>query len=191
MPIQAGELVDRVLQRIRDEHAAGTSRDLVRLVLTHAQRLLNAKLGLVMSSLPLATIAYQCVYPIASVAPDALRVIGVRSGARDLTEVKWQEFWYLKRNWLRVARLQHESFALLGRNMLIIYPARPEPGIVTLQVARLTNALTSDLTDVELPEEFLPLLTDVVGAVALVRQRSFLTLDDVAQSIKSRLAATA
>ncbi len=188
MTVAAGVLVDQVLQRVRDEHATGTSRPLVRDLLTHCQRLINAKLGLVIESIEYETVAKQCVYPLASVVPRALRIVGVQQGNRDLVEVKWQEFWYLHRAWLRDTGQRLENFALVGRDMLILYPAQPEPRTVTLRCAVTTAPLTSDDTPVEAPIEFHPLLVDLATVVGLVRQRTYLTLPELTESIKSRLA---
>ena len=189
MATQAGELVDLVLQRIRDEHGVGTPRSLVRLFMTHCQRMINAKLGLVIRDVAFATNAYQGVYPIAEIAPSALRIVGVQQGPRDLTEVQWQEFAYEKRDWLRTVAMRYESFALLGRNMLVLYPALPEAAEVTLRVAVLTATLESDLEEIQLPDEFHALLVDLTSAIAMVRSRTFLSVKPLADAIAKRLAA--
>lgn len=184
-----GPLVDLVLQRIRDEHGVGTPRPLVREFMTHAQRCINAKLGLVIRDVAFATSAYQGVYPIAELAPQALRIVGVQQGPRDLTEVQWQEFAYEKRSWLRTVSSRYESFALIGRNMLVLYPVLAEASTVSLRVAVLTAALESDATPIEVPDEFHPMLVDLTAAVALVRARTFLTIKPLADSIGKRSAA--
>jgi hypothetical protein len=189
MAVEAGTLVDRVLQRIRDERATGTARTLVRAVMTHAQRLVNGKLGLVIRDLAFPTVAYQGVYPLATLAPTALRVLGVQQGPRDLTEVPWQEFAYERRTWLRDARSRYESYALIGRNMLVLYPTLAEPGSVSLRVAVLTIDLASDASEIELPDEYHPLLVDLTSAVLLVRQRTFLSVGTLADAIAKRTAA--
>lgn len=189
MPTQAGELVDRVLQRVRDEHATGNSREFVRRVLTHCQRLLNAKLGLVIASVEFPTVAYQQVYPIASLAASALRVVGVQQANRDLVEVKWQEFGYVRRQWPRDVGSRLENFALIGRDLLVLYPSQTANASVTLRCAALTADLAADLTDVQVPDEFHPLLTDLASAVVLTKMRTYLTLDELSKSIEGRLGA--
>lgn len=187
MATQAGELVDRVLQRVRDTHAAGTPRDMVRRFLTHVQWLVNAKLGLVIADAPFPTVARQGIYPLHELAPTCLRVVGVQEDGRDLTEVKWQEFAYLHRGWLRDQSWRYESFALIGRDLLVLYPARREDSEVVLRVAKRTASLTSDLTDIEVPGKYDPLLVDLATAVVLVRMRTFLSLEELGAAIKERL----
>ena len=64
MAVVTGQLVDTVLQRVRDPGGLAHSRVLVRLILTHLQRILNAKFGVVLESRTLATVPRQQVYPI-------------------------------------------------------------------------------------------------------------------------------
>ena len=188
MATQAGELVDRVLQLVRDEHGAGTPRAMVRRFMTHAQWLANAKLGLVIADAPFPTVARQSIYPLHELAPSCLRVVGVQEDGRDLTEVKWQEFAYLHRGWLRDQSWRYESFALVGRDLLVLYPARREDSLVTLRVAKRCAPLTSDQTDIELPEKYNPLLIDLTTALVLVRMRTFLPLQELGSAIKERLS---
>ncbi len=187
MPTQAGELVDRVLNRVRDASATGPKRDAIRGLLTHGQRLVNAKYGLVIEDVAIATPPRQVAFPIAGLTPSALRIVGVQYEGRDLTEVEWRSFWYLHRTWLRDVSMRPESFALCGRDLLFVYPGAPEPRTLTLRTALRTATLDSDLTDVEIPKEFHALLVDIVCAVVLVRGRTYGTLKDLQESIATRL----
>lgn len=187
MPVPCGVLVDRVLQRVRDEHAAGNPRPFVREVLTGTQRLLNAKMGLVIGDIAFPTVAYQQVYPIVRIAEAAMRIVGVLQDGRDLSEVQWREFWWRRGPWLRDVGERLESFALIGRDMLVLYPAQRLNGEVTLRAAVRTTTLESDQTLIQIPEDFHPLLVDLTSAVLLLKMRTYATLDDLNKSIQARL----
>lgn len=186
---QAGELVDRVLNRVRDPHAAANSRVFVREVLAHCQRLLNAKLGLVVSEITFDTVAAQVVYPIASLAETALRIVGVREDGRDLVEVKWREFWFLQRNWLRRVGTSFQSYSLVGRDLLVLYPAQAEAAQVTLVAAVLTDPLLSDDVAIQLPDDYHPLLLDLATVVVSLKGRAYQPLKALAASVQERLRA--
>ena len=189
MPTQAGELVDRVLNRVRDPHAAANSRAFVRTVLTHVQRLVNAKLGLEVVEIAFATVAYQQVYPIVTVADEALRIVGVREEGRDLVEVKWREFWFLQRNWLRHTAAAFQNYSLVGRDLLVIYPAKPEASEVTLVAAALTTDFQSDDAAIQLPDDYIPLLIDLATVVVSLKGRAYQPLKALAASISERIKA--
>ncbi len=188
MATVAGQLVDTALQRVRDPGGLAHSRALVRLVLTHLQRILNAKFGVVVESRTLTTVPRQQVYPIAALTAETLRVISVREGVRDLIRVAWPELWYQDRNWPFRVEDRHESFSVIGRDLLVIYPAKPAASTVTLICATLTATLTDDTVVIELQEELHPLLLSLAEAILLTRQRVYGPLKALTEVISSQVA---
>lgn len=185
----AGNLVDLVLVRARDSGATVTSRAEVRTVGTAVQRLLNAKFGLVISDVSFPTLAYQCVYPIAALAATALRVVEVADGNRNLQEVEWKSFWWVSRGWPRKTAAAHSCYALVGRDMIVIWPAKVIPASVTLRTAVVTSDLVTDDVAIQLPTDYEPLLTDLTLAVVLTKMRMYAPMESLTESIKARMAA--
>jgi len=140
MPYVAGQLVDQLLARVRDTHALGTSRVTCRLLLTHLQRIVNARDGYVVDTLSFPTVPYQQIYKVSdpAQAPAALRMLGVQEGARDLKKVLWKEFWYFDRAWGRAIGPQFELWSMIGRDLLVLWPSKPAADTVTLVYAKLT-----------------------------------------------------
>ena len=188
MAVVTGQLVDTVLQRVRDPGGLAHPRTLVRLVLTHLQRALNTKFGVVLESRSLATVPRQQVYPIAALTAETLRIVAVREGTRDLIQVAWPELWYQDRNWPFRLADHHESFSVIGRDLLVIYPAKPAASTVTLICATLTATLTDDTVVIELQEELHPLLLSLTEAVLLTRQRVYGPLKALTEVITAQVA---
>lgn len=183
----AGTVVDHVLMRARDAHATAQTRAEVLAVLTACQRLLNAKYGLVVVSIPFATTPYRCVYPIADLlAPGALRVVGVWDGVRDLDESDRSQLWWLGGSWLRRIGPAPVLYAMLGRDMLVLWPAQTEAREVTVRAAVRTATLFED-TALEIPDDYVPLLTDLTLAVTIAQMRMFSAATPLMESIKARM----
>jgi len=192
MPYVAGQLVDQLLARVRDTHALGTSRVTCRLLLTHLQRIVNARDGYVVDTLSFPTVPYQQIYKVSdpAQAPAALRMLGVQEGARDLKKVLWKEFWYFDRAWGRAIGPQFELWSMIGRDLLVLWPSKPAADTVTLVYAKLTADLSDDTVAIELPDDTVPLLVDLAEALICLKQRVYSPLTALAASLQGRLVAS-
>lgn len=191
MPYVTGQLVDQLLHRVRDPDALGTSRATCRLLLTHLQRILNCKLGFVLDTVTLATVPYQQIYKVSdpAQASAAMRLIGVREGTRDLKRVKWEEFFYFQRKWSRAIGNRFDLWSMIGRDLLVVWPAKEAADSVTLVYAKLTNTLTDDSVAIELPDDTVPLLLDMGEALLCLKKRTYEPLTKLSESLKKRLSA--
>ena len=192
MPYVTGELVDQVLHRVRDPQALGTSRATVRLLLTHIQRIVNCHTAYVQEELGFATSPYQQIYRVSdpALAPNALRMVGVQSGVRNLVKVKWPEFWYMDRNWSRAIGSEFQLWSMIGRDLLVIWPAKTTASLVTLVYARLTDDLVDDTVAIEMADDTVPLMIDLVEALICYKQRVYGPIQKLAESIGARLKAS-
>lgn len=192
MPYVAGELVDRLLARVRDPDALGTSRATCRLLLTHLQRIVNCRLGYVVGTLTLATVPYQQIYRVSDPvqAPLAMRMLGVQEGSRNLKKIKWPEFWYMDRAWSRAIGSAFQLWSMIGRDLLVLWPSKPGADSVTLVYAKLTNELTDDTIAIELPDETVPLVLDLAEALICYKQRVYGPITKLAETIPKRLQAS-
>jgi len=189
MPYVTGQLVDQLLHRVRDPDALGTSRDFCRLILTHVQRILNCKLGYVVETVALATVPNQQIYKVSdpAQATRAMRLVGVQEGTRDLKKVKWEEFFYLERKWSRAIGNRFDLWSMIGRDLLVIWPAKTTADSVNLVYARLTDVLTDDTVAIELPDDAVPLLLDVSEAMVCLKKRTYQPLTKLVETIQKRL----
>lgn len=187
--VLTGSLVDGILLRMRDPGGDAHPRSLVRSLLTAWQRLLNGKFAWSLETLTLSTEAWRQVYPIAALLENAVRVVAVREGTRDLIPVTWTEFWYVRRTWLRDVGPRYDEFALVGRDVLVLYPAQREATSVSVVVARLTADLTDDTVAVEIPDDYVPLLMNLVELTLLLRTRIYDPMKVLTEAIKMQMAA--
>gem|GEM_PF-6480198 len=174
------ELRNKFMVRLR---GPAHTPELIRTILAHAQCLVNARLGHVLVTETLTTRPRQQVYSTALLT-DSLRVVGVRESNRDLAPALWRSLGFAHRHWFRRTGSRFEVFSRLGRNLLILHPAKPEQSSVSVASIKLTGAL-GDTDQVELSDEDLPPVLDLAEAVLLLRERRFESLKEVL----TRLAA--
>ena len=175
MPDVAKTLTDQVLRRVRDVHGLAHSRALVRTLLSHSQRLLNSLLGIVTTSTSFTTYAHQQFYQISGLltSADAItKVMAVKDGSRDLTHlVNIRQLNHLDMRWVRALGPRFDAWTQLGRDMLIIYPAKTLNSTVTIVGAKLTTELTGEDTALELPNEYHDHIISLTEIMLLAKQR--------------------
>lgn len=175
MPDVAKTLTDQLLRRVRDVHGLAHSRDLARLTLSHCQRLINSLLGIVTTSTTFATYAHQQFYQISGLltGTDAIvKVMAVREGARDLAPLEnIRQLAHLNTRWVRELGPRFDAWTHLGRDMLIIYPAKQANSSVTIIGAKLTTELTGEATELELPNEYHDHVISLAEVMLLAKQR--------------------
>ena len=175
MPDVAKTLTDQVLRRVRDVHGLAHSRELVRTLLSHSQRLLNSLLGIVTTSTTFTTYAHQQFYQLSGLltGTDAItKVMAVKDGPRDLMHLtNIRQLNHLDTRWVRALGPRFDAWTQLGRDMLIIYPAKPLNATVTIVGAKLTTALTGEDTALELPNEYHDHIVSLTEIMLLAKQR--------------------
>lgn len=183
----AGEVVDTVLERVRDPNAVITSRDFVRDRISDAQRLLNARFGWVLDIATLTTEPERCFYPIAALLPAATQVRFVRDGQRDLVYVPWKTFWFMGRGWPRRLATQSEVYSTIGRDTVVVWPATRTSVALEVRAAKLTTQLVNDASEFEVRDEMVPMISDLATALVLLKARDYAPIDEVMNSLKGRL----
>lgn len=183
----AGEAVDIVLSRVRDPNGVITSRDFVRSRLADAQRLLNARFGWVLDTTTLTTEPERIFYPINALLPASAQVRFVRQNERDLVRVPWETFWYMRRGWPRTLGPRYEIYSVIGRDVLVVWPANRISTALTVRSAKLTDDFASDFSEFEVHDEMVPMITDLATALTLLKVRDFAPMDEVMSSLKGRL----
>ncbi len=180
-------LIDTVLRRVRDTQAAATSRSLVLSLLSEVQRIVNAHTGDVISSASLTTVAFKQIYKLSDDVPNAVKVRGVRDGSRDLELSRWEELARGDVQWFRRVGGQFEIFSTIGRDILVVHPARDAASSVTVDYVKLTTALTLETDTTEIDDDNIPLLLDIIESLLLLRVRNLVEARLGLQRISLRL----
>lgn len=175
MPATAKELTDEVLRRVRDVHGLAHSRAFARTLLSKSQQLVNTLLALVTTSTTFTTQPHQQLYSISGslTGTDAIsRVLAVREGGRDLSQLQdYRQLSHLNLRWLRAVGTRFEAWTHIGRDLLVIYPAKIQTSSVEVVGSKLTTELTGEATELELPNEYHDHLVTLTEIMLLAKQR--------------------
>lgn len=169
----AGTLIDAVLQRVRDPQGSAHSRVLVRSLISQAQRFVNARIRSVLETATLTTDPRRLFYPIAVSFPGAIRIETVRSEGRDLTKCDWQTLQWVDPGWFRSIGNRFETWSVIGRDLLVVYPAKATTSSVDVVYTKLTTELSTESTATEISDDDLPGVLDLVEAILSLKQRTF------------------
>jgi hypothetical protein len=184
---QAGVLVDQVLQRVRSPEGITAPRSFVLKMLSASQNLVNAKLNLVLDTATLTTEPERVFYPIRALLPQAQKPLFVQEGPRDLVYAPWRSFWYMKRGWPRQLGERYELWSLIGRDVLVVWPARRVATPLVVTSTRLTVALANERDLMELPDDTLPMVVDLAEVLTLLRMRNLAPASEALESLIGRM----
>lgn len=183
----AGSLVSALLRRIRDPQGIANTRVFARSILSDSQRLINAGRNRVLETTALTTNPLQMFYPLTASLPNAVRVRGVREGDRDLEEMTLRQLSQLSSRWFRHIGDRFEAFCRVGRDLLIIYPAKSISSSVDVVYTKLTDNLVNDDEATDMPDEDLPDVMDLAEAILLIKGRELESVAPLVERITKRL----
>ena len=183
----AGTLVDTLLRRVRDPSGLAHSRDFARSILSAAQRMVNAHTRSVLETVSFTTTPRQIIYPILPNFPDAVRIEAVREDGRDLHRVDWRSLVWVDGPWFRRVDSQFRTFSIIGRDLLVIYPAQEQAVTVDVVYTKLTADLVDNDTATELSDDDLPAVVDLAESLLLLRQRDLERGNDAMKRLAVRV----
>lgn len=169
MSTTAGTLVTNISIRVRDPNNTGTSRAIVLDLLSRCQNYANAAFDSVLNTVALPT--NQAVYPFASIAPDIIRIKAVRHGQRDLSKIDFNKLRNINPMWYGTTGPRFETYALFGRQTLILHPNMPTADSVNVVYTQQLPVLANDAAVMSLPDDQLPFLERLVEAILLLKAR--------------------
>lgn len=147
-------------------------------VLSRVQRTLNARLRRVLSTGLLTTTANTLIYTIREHFQDAIDIISIVDNERTLHKIPdWKELVSYDLEWLERTGPRFESFAQIGRDLLVIYPTLVPAGeglTVNVTYSKLTDELTNEADFFELYDEDISLVILMAELVCLIHQRLFI-----------------
>src|SRR6266705_4676559 len=184
-----GPLVDILLRRVRDPHALGTTRTLARLVLSHSQRIINAKAKYVLVTETLTTFEACLIYPINSLLPNSTRIVTVRDDGHDLNyEPSWRNLANYRSDWFRQVKPQHLIYSMIGRDLLVLYPAKDYDSVVEVVSAKLLANFADDSTATEIPDSDENFLLDIAELILTIKNRNLPVAESMLKSIQGKMA---
>ena len=185
-----GPLVTELLKRIRDPEGLGTTRTFARKILGYAQQLVNGAVSSRIEVREVATEPRRLIYKLTDLAPNAIKVLKVTDGERDVTKLSsWKQLAHIDRQWSRRLSTRFQAFAMIGNDLIVIYPAKPEASTVRLRYSVATDLFTQDADVLCIQDEYVPLLLDVAEAILLLRKRNYVQLEEVSARIATGLKA--
>lgn len=168
----AATMTDTLLRRVRDPQGLAHTRDFARTCLSHSQRIINTALGVVVETLTFATTPTQMVYPVSSYFPNAARVIAVMENGRDLAKLaNHVQLAHIDMSWFRAIGTRFEAWCPVGRDMIVIYPAKSTDSSVQVKYAKLTTALTGEADASEIPDLYDDYVLSLAECFLLAKQR--------------------
>lgn len=174
MTVLASTMTDVLLRRVRDPLGIAHGRDFARTCLSEAQIVLNAAIGVVVSNTTLVTTPGQMVFSVSGFLPLAARVIAVREHGRDLAKLSSHvDLAHLNLLWFRDTGSRFEAWCPVGRDLLVIYPAKQSTSSVEVRYAVVTAPLAGEADALELPEEYTDYVLSLAECFLLLKQRDF------------------
>lgn len=168
--VTAGELVDALLKRVRDVEGLATTRDQARLLLSHAERAVNAATGLIVETATVTLDARRTVYQLSRFRNRAVRLTTVRVNGEDLRQTTFASLGQANRRWVRQIGTPR-IWAMLGRELLAIVPAPPTAAACELNYVLSIPPMATDGSLLTLPVDRVPLVLNIAEAWCSLRHR--------------------
>jgi len=173
-----GPTVEILMKRIREEGGIALDPDEATKILSRCQRIVNAGTKRVVASGTLTTYKQQLVYAYRDQLPDAIDIISIKDGDRTLQRFDaLHELDAYDKSWFRRTGSQFDFWLQLGRDLLIIYPAKTVNDSVTVTYTKLTTEYTDFEIDydsaLDLPDEDVDIALGLAEVILLLRSRTF------------------
>lgn len=191
MPPYRG-FIDTVLQRLRDPQGTTHARSHVLTTMVHAERVVNAALGLVLRTTTLSTQASRIFYSVTAELPTSMKIRGVRDVERNLDFLpSWMDLWFTHREWHRTQSGMLRAYGLAGRDVLVLWPSRDRDGTVDVVHSLMIPLPATEDEAVTLPDHAMPCVMDLTELLLAVKGRNYPPVDPAMDSIKKRIQALA
>lgn len=186
-----GPFISTIGQRVFDPGFTGTSRATVRDLLSRSSQVINAAFDSTLAMAPLTVPPNLQVFNFERIAPanDVLRIKAVRQNHRDLSRIDFNRLKMISSRWFGRSGRRFETFAVLGRRILIVHPQRATGGQVDVVYAQQLPPLNADGDQVNLPSDNIPPLLKLTEALVLLKQRDLDKLKPLLDGLTTELKA--
>ncbi len=177
MPDLVGPLVDELSRRIRDTGNTGTSREVIRRLLAHAENLLGVA-GAHVETFTLTTKRRQLVHNTADISDGGRlgKILTAQVDGRDIPPAHFMDYATMSPTWFRDMGPQPIAWTQLGRDYFLHYPGNPEVLTFSLIATAAPQApdetyVGSDASFTTLDIRWSPILLDLTEVFLLLRLR--------------------
>jgi len=184
MPETVETLVDATLRRIRDTGAIANPRATVRLALSGAQQVVNIGTSAQVQSGIITTNAEQLIYQLSSTAAQIGRVLGVAHESRELNWIEWEQLKNFDADWWRRTGPQFQAWSMIGRDLLIIYPALTGANTVQVSYVRTPAVIADDSEQAQIRDDEVTIMVDIAEVLLRVRARQLSGLTNLIDMIE-------
>ena len=167
------DLITTLSTRLRDPDNTAFPTAVLQRLINQCQRILNVNQRILLRTAAFTTTNNLVLYQLTSIASDIARVEMVRQDGRNLFDIPWESLMHQDRRWLRRVGARLDYFSRIGNDILVIGPATPVGVLTNVVYTSVPPDVTGAPGDVSIPDEYIPVLQDMVEAVALLRSRGF------------------
>lgn len=170
--------VDILLERIRQAGGVAVTTNFATVIVSHCQRIVNAGTRKVVGSASLTISANTIVYAYRASLTSAVDVLTVKEGTRLLQKcTSLADFAAYDATWIDAVGTRFEAWMQIGRDILIVWPAKTGSSSVTVSYSKLTAAYTNytndGATNLDLPDEDVDYALNLAELILLIRGRQF------------------
>ena len=191
-----GQTIDVLLNRVRQSGGIAIDPDLATRIYSYCEQVINTYTRRVTATTTLTTGAEKLVYNYRREITDAIDIVSVRDSGRRVERQQWLgALAAYDQTWFRnITGTRYELWAQVGRDILVLYPAKASASSVTVQYTKLLtyhdDFSASYNTASELPDEDVESALSLAEVVLLTRNRQLaevkLRLADFAETVRLR-----
>jgi hypothetical protein len=193
MATTAGTVATNLIERVYATGGIAHTQAWVITILSKTQRVANTYLRAVRSTTVLNVLAEKLIYKLRDDVPlavDITHITETRGGRAeqierldDLLELSAYDV-----NWFRnITGSRYETWTQLGRDLLVLYPAKAIAGQVTVHYTKLTTALAAAGTAFELPDEDVQVAKDLAEIILLARDKQIVECSNKLEQLAERI----
>ena len=189
MAKSVGTLVTELALRVRDTGSASLTRAQVRRALAYGVGFAATAFQDHLESFTLTTERQRLLYALSETSERILRVDRVEVDGRDVPRSETGVLGMTQSpHWFRDLADRFESFAMIGKRVLILHPAIDRVISVTLYCKSFPALVTADTETVAIADDLVPFALDIAETLLVcVRERRLDRFEQRIQSIQAQL----
>lgn len=189
MSTTAGAEISVLSTRVRDPSLTAITTIEWLDILSRAQQLWNAITRRVVATATVTMEPFAAVFALNAVVPDCVRVLSVRDADHELVPVSQSTRRAASPTWLRDRATDPEEWSMLGRDLLVVYPAVEQTRDLTLTYVPHLSPLASTNDALDIPDHDLAGFRDIAESIACLKLRQMKLMEAAAGRVNDRMGA--
>ena len=145
--------LDILRDRLRAAGTVGLSNTLGHQLIDLCQKMVNARIGVVVKSVSYAWPANTSYATVTDIDSGIARILNVKQGTRTIHRLPdWRELNFYDSNWYKKTGTRFECWAPLGYSLILLYPTIASQTSIDIDYAAYTTTIADVTDDLELPE---------------------------------------